>query len=97
MLITIILASAAAQSSAPSAAPIGSARSVMEAQLQSAPRVDDQMSPEEADAVTRKYLGSIGKPVEGSRNCGAGGIGGGIGCALDRKYDIMERMVDPRP
>ncbi|QEH81139.1 hypothetical protein EIK56_24865 [Sphingomonas sp. C8-2] len=92
MLITIMLASAAAQSSPPSAAPIGSARSVIEAQLQSAPRVDDQMSPEEADIVQRKYLESIGKPAEGSRHCGKD-----IGCALDRKYDIMERAVEPRP
>ncbi|WP_347271499.1 hypothetical protein [Rhizorhabdus histidinilytica] len=78
MLTLVILASAAVQPAAP---PTGSARSVMEAQLQAAPRGDDQLPPEEAEAIRRHYLESIGKPVEGS------GSGGGMEHWLKRKYD----------
>ncbi|MFC0305269.1 hypothetical protein ACFSTI_19800 [Rhizorhabdus histidinilytica] len=84
MLTLVIFASAAVQPAAP---PIGSARSVIEAQLQAAPRVDDQLPPEEADAIRQRYLESIGKPVEGS------GSGGGMEHWLKRKYD----SVSPRP
>ncbi|WP_209046048.1 hypothetical protein [Rhizorhabdus histidinilytica] len=85
MLTLVILASAVVQPAAP---PTGSARSVIEAQLQAAPRVDDQLPPEEADAIRRRYLESIGKPVEGS-----GPASGGMERWLERKYD----SASPRP
>ncbi|WP_209047442.1 hypothetical protein [Rhizorhabdus histidinilytica] len=90
MLITMILAAAAVQSSSPPPAPpSGSARSVMEAQLQAAPRTDDQLAPEEADAIRRRYLESIGKPAEGSQSP----AGSGMDYWLNRKYD----SASPRP
>ncbi|ABQ69854.1 hypothetical protein Swit_3508 [Rhizorhabdus wittichii RW1] len=70
MMAILIAAAATVAASPPPPAPLpalhrGEARSVMESQLATPPRTsaDAGLDPDEADAVYRRYIGSIGQTI----------------------------------
>lgn len=88
MIALFLLAATTAAQSTPVAArpaaaphaepgtPPGTARAVVEAQLRSAPRADEPraLNAEEADAIYKQYIASIGRQLERAPDNRAGGV-----------------------